>query len=111
MNTTKTINLEEYRTPNSKIFTGRDRGRDVRERSKIDELETQYEKIEIIIPDNIFSINPSFFEEFIIKVVQKLGKKVFFERFSFKSIGEYDCTESLDEAVDRVLRSKTALSH
>ena len=60
----KIINLEDYRTPKSKVFTGRDRGERVRLDSNIDLLADENEIIKIIIPDNLYSINPSFFEEF-----------------------------------------------
>jgi len=62
-----TINLEDFRAKDghkiSKVFTGIDRGLYVREQSKIDEIEQSYDEVKIIIPNNIYSINPSFFEE------------------------------------------------
>lgn len=107
------INLEDYRVKQgdkiSKVFTGRDRGVSVREKSKLDEIEKENNLIEIIIPDNIYSINPSFFEELFVNVVKKLGKDGFKEKFKFTSEGEYDYKKPLDEAIDRILRSKTAL--
>ena len=79
MNNDKIINLEDFRAKEgnriSKVFTGRDRGKYVREKSRIDELEKQYDEITIIIPDQIYSINPSFFEEFLVNVVKNLGKE------------------------------------
>lgn len=55
------INLENYRTPGSKVFTGRDRGEKVRKESGIDRLYKTNEKITVVIPEDIRSINPSFF--------------------------------------------------
>ena len=103
------IDLEKYRTPRAKIFTGRDRGEEVRIESGIDELETQNEKVEIIIPDNLYSINPSFFEELFIKVVRKLGEEKFYEKFHFTNRGKYNYSKPLREAIDRILRDKTAI--
>ena len=69
------INLEDFRVKRgnivSKVFTGRDRGVYVRENSHIDDIDSKYETIEIIIPENIKSINPSFFEELFRNVVTK----------------------------------------
>ena len=62
-----TINLEDFRTQGAKLFTGRDRGKIVRENSKIDEIENNFDEVNIIIPDNIYAINASFFEEFFYK--------------------------------------------
>ena len=76
-----TIDLELYRTPGSKVFTGRDRGIEVRTASKIDEVEKTLDKIDIIIPEDIRSINPSFLEEFLLNVVTKLKGNKFRENF------------------------------
>jgi hypothetical protein len=108
------INLEDYRVKGkdgsvSKVFTGRDRGEDVRKESNLDEIENKFDKIKIIIPDNVYSINPSFFEELFINVVQKLGKDKFLEKFDFIVEGKYNFEKPLAEALTRILRSKTAL--
>jgi hypothetical protein len=109
------INLENFRVKDpikqtiSKVFTGRDRGKKVRIESKLDEIENDNETVEIIIPDNIYSINPSFFEELFVNVVTKLGKDAFLAKFKFISLGNYDYNRPLNEAIERILRTKTAL--
>ena len=109
------INLENFRVKDqqkgtiSKVFTGRDRGKKVRIESNIDNLEKEFETVEIFIPENIYSINPSFFEELFVNVVTKLGKDRFLQKFKFTSLGEYNYEKPLNEAIDRILRSKTAL--
>lgn len=107
------INLEDYRVKDgnivSKVFTGRDRGKLVRERSNIDSIEASYDKVIIIIPNNVYSINPSFFEELFVNVVNKLGKEGFLAKFEFKSEGDYEYEDQLSEAIDRILHTKTAI--
>jgi len=108
------INLEDYRVIDkdgsiAKVFTGRDRGEDVRKASKIDKIEETYEEVEIIIPNNIYSINPSFFEELFVNVVIKLGKDKFREKFKFTSLGQYNYERPLSEAIMRILRKNTAI--
>lgn len=107
------INLEDFRVKKgnlkSKVFTGRDRGEIVRKRSNIDELEEKYDKIKIVIPKDIRSINPSFFEEMLKNVVKKLGRKGFLDKFTFQSEGEYNYHRPLNEAIDRILRPDTAI--
>jgi len=103
------ILLEKYRTKGAKIFTGRDRGEYVRDKSKIDEIEKNNEQITIVIPNNLYSINPSFFEELFVNVVTKLGKEIFYKKFIFKNDGKYNYEKPLREAVERILREKTAL--
>lgn len=108
-----TINLEDFRVKDgnriSKVFTGRDRGELVRNQSHIDDIEKKYDKVKIVIPDNIYSINPSFFEELFINVVTRLGKNEFLLKFEFITEGNYDYNKPLNEAIDRILRNKTAL--
>lgn len=103
------INLEDYRTEGSKVFTGRDRGRRVRIESKINEIEKNYEEVVLIVPDNIYSIIPSFFEELFLDVVLKLGKDNFHKKFNVISEGTYDPSRALNEAVERILRNNSAL--
>lgn len=109
------INLEDFRVRDtktgaiSKVFTGRDRGEFVREKSRVDKIESNYSSVTIIIPNNVYSINPSFFEELFVNVVKKLGKDDFLKKFTFISQGNYDYKKQLNEAIDRILRPKTAL--
>ena len=112
-NKSKTINLEKFRAKEgnriSKVFTGRDRGKYVREQSHIDDLEKQCDEITIVIPDQIYSINPSFFEEFLVNVVKKLGKEQFLAKFKFVSHGDYEYEMPLNQAIDRILKTQTAI--
>lgn len=104
-----TIDLEKFRTVGAKLFTGRDRGKIIRENSHIDEIEEKFDEVNIIIPDNIYAINPSFFEEFFTNVVNKLGREGFLKKFKFENHSDYNYEKSLNEAIDRLLRRKTAL--
>jgi hypothetical protein len=103
------INLADYLKEKnglkSKVFTGRDYAKEIRVISNLDFIENQFDNVEIIIPDNIYSINPSFFEELFKNVVIKLGKKEFLRKFDFKSVS-YDYQKSLNEAIYRIIREK-----
>ena len=110
-----TINLEQFRAVDkvrkikSKVFTGRDRGEMVRKASRIDELESQNDKVIIEIPADIYSINPSFFEELFLNVVLKLQMDAFVVKFSLRPLGEYDFQNEFMEAIDRILNDTTAI--
>lgn len=107
-----TIDLELYciRLGNkvSKVFTGRDRGEEVRKKSDIDRIYDKYKNIIIIIPKGTFSITPSFLEEFFVNIVQKYGVADFRKNIHIIDNG-YVITTQLDEAIDRILQRKTAL--
>lgn len=105
------INLEDYRTPGSKVFTGRDRGSDVRKKSKIDQLAEVNNEIIVEVPADIRSINPSFLEELLYNIVPKFGKEGFYKRVKFQTQGtRYNIAKDVEEAVDRILRKSNALS-
>lgn len=104
------INLQDFRTVGSKVFTGRDRGVEVREQSKIDDAAGQYDKIDIEIPEDIRSINPSFLEEFLVHVVSRLGETEFRNKFNFHNPGRYKIEDDLNEAIERILREENALA-
>lgn len=108
-NITQTIDLQSFRTKGSKVFTGRDRGQQDRKASKIDDLAKNFDKIELVIPEDIYSINPSYLEEFLVNVVQKLGKADFFKKFTIVNNGPYKIQKDLNEAIDRILREENAL--
>jgi len=109
--TTNTIDLELYRTEKSKVFTGRDRGIEVRELSRIDYFESISDKVIIIIPEEIRSINPSFLEELLVNVVTKLKAEGFFKKFVFDNKSpRYKIEIDLEEAIDRILRNENALT-
>lgn len=103
------IHLEDFRAKGAKVYTGRDRGKRARIDSKINEIEATNEKVFIIIPDNVYSIIPSFFEELFLDVVIKLGREIFIKKFEFKSLGEYQYEKPLNEAIERILRKRTAI--
>jgi hypothetical protein len=57
------------------------------------------------------SINPTFLEEQLFKIVKKLGKENIYSKVTFLSESKrYNISEDLEEAVDRILRSNNALS-
>jgi hypothetical protein len=108
MKTTK-IDLQKHLFQNALIFTGRDRGREVRKNSDINKIEIENDKIIIQIPHNIITISPSFLEEFFYDVVKKLGKDNFFAKFDFENPGEYKIEKNLQTAIKRILRTGNAL--
>lgn len=111
METKIVIDLEKYRTKGSKVFTGRERGQNIRFESNIDKLVEQYEIVEISIPENVMSVNPSFLEEFLYNVVKKFGNLEFYKKIKFISESKrYNIENDLNEAVERILRTSNALT-
>lgn len=106
------IDLEKYRTQlggvKSKVFTGRDRGEEVRKKSNIDNIFKENDTITIIIPENVYSITPSFLEQFFYNIVKQYGKEAFLQKIKWENNG-YNIDGPLDEAIDRIINDKTGL--
>lgn len=107
------IDFEDFRTvisgKPSKVFTGRDRGAEVRSKSKIDELLSRYDTVTLVIPNDIYSITPSFLEEFLKHAVEKYGRGIV-SKLLLSAANEYDLSEPMDEAIDRILSTSSALN-
>lgn len=107
-----TILLEKYCSriggKISKVFTGRDRGKEVREKSKIDELFDKYKELKVVIPKGTFSITPSFLEEYFVNIVTKYGLDKFRSNVQIENNG-YLIDVPLEEAINRILQRKTGI--
>ena len=69
---------------------------------KVNHLDSS-EKIKIIIPPYIKSINPSFLEEFIRPIYDKLGRWAFNNKVIIECQGKYNIGLDLDESIYRLL--------
>ena len=103
------IDLNEYLTPGAKVFIGRDRGDEVRNATRIDEIEPDFDQITIIIPKDVRSVNPSFLEEYFYNLIPKLGKEMFLKKIKFQNAERYQIETDLEDAIDRRLREHNAL--
>lgn len=110
-----TIDLEGYRVVDdvsklkSRVFAGRPRGKKVREESKIDEKIEKYDLVEILVPDDIRALNPSFIEEFLFNVVKKYGPIGYKSKVIFYSPSGFKFEAKLQEGVSRIMRRMSGL--
>lgn len=112
MKTNNIIDLENYRTQlnsvKSRVFTGRDRGEDVRIKSNVNKIFDENDVVLVKIPKDVYSITPSFLEQFFYDVVKKYGKDKFLQMITWETNG-YKIDGPLDEAIDRIINDKTGL--
>ena len=106
------IELNKYRTQtgsaNSRVFTGRERGAAVRVQSGIDNLFSETDPLKVVIPDDIFSITPSFLEGLFKNIVTKYGKETVLKNVVFT--GNYRVKNAFDEAVDRIVQKRSGFA-
>lgn len=76
------INLSQYRPKNSQSFSGRPQGEEVRLKLNLNDLdEKENEEVEIIIPSDTTSFNPSFFLGMLYDSIEKLGLENFRKKY------------------------------
>lgn len=79
------INLDNYRTPSSRIFATRPRGETCRKKAKLDELDQQEVAVTVKIPNDTFSINSSFFLGMFGLSIRHLGEEGFKQKYKFEA--------------------------
>lgn len=101
------INLHQYRTGTSKIFSGRDKGIDVRKEKNLDEMDKNDEQVVVSIPKDTWTINSSFFGGLFEKSVIDLGKEKFLEKYTFVfddgSVLSSELRQNIDEGIHDAL--------
>ena len=90
------IYLKDY-VEGKKVLAGRTNGENIRKK------ESENEKIEIIIPNDVFSFNSSYFLGMFGESVKKLGKEKFEEKYQFNTNNEsikMNIKDGIDEALN-----------
>lgn len=78
-----TIDLGKYNGP---VYTGRSRGEHIREFLALDRVDSEHGEVNVLIPDDTYTVTSSFFLGLFGPSVVKAGSKdAFFERFHFKA--------------------------
>ena len=77
------INLQPFKNSTSSVFTGRPQGEQAREKLNLSSIDNNEENVDIIIPADTTSFNPSFFLGLLFHSIQKLGIEKFKEKYNF----------------------------
>lgn len=67
------IKISPYRRSGAKVFTGRDNGIKARFEQDLSSIEQEHDIINILIPSDTWSINPSFFGGMFEESIKKYG--------------------------------------
>jgi hypothetical protein len=97
------VGLERFLTQGSKIFSGRDRGKEVRRALKLDEVDASKSTVVVHVPEDAFSVNSSFFLGLFTASIERLGESGFREKYRFTG-------KPIDRVVDEAIRVTTATS-
>ena len=86
----KTIDLERYIGNKDTALVGRNSGENLMNKLKqksiiLEEIESKFDSIKIVIPERIITMNKSFFLGAFETRVQKLGKDEFCKKYDFEA--------------------------
>lgn len=103
------IDLTEARTaPESRVYSGRDRGEAARRKFGLARLDASDEAVTVVIPPDTYSMNMSFFLGMFGDSIRKLGREGFLQKY------EFECKDvhraSIQDGVDRALKESTIWS-
>jgi hypothetical protein len=77
------IDLQKLTKNSVRSLSGHDRGTEARSFFRLDEFDVQALSVEVIAPDELDTITPSFVQGMFGESVRKLGKEVFFSKYKF----------------------------
>jgi hypothetical protein len=106
------IDLKDYKSSDTRIYSGRNRGNTVRRsiNLKIIEeaiLKSEDTKVIITIPKDTFSLNTSFFLGLFGDTVRALGEEKFRKCFEF--VTKPSILNNINEGIERALKEKSVL--
>lgn len=98
-----TIDLKQY-IQNKKVLSGRDNGVNLRKRLEIDKIENENDEIKIIIPQDVFALNSSYFLGWLGKSVRDLGKENFEKKYLFEcnEIVKLNIEDGINDALNNI---------
>lgn len=94
------VHFDDFRAPDGRVFSGRDRGRRARRKAELDKLDRAGRHVEVHIPDDVFSVTSSFFLAMFGPSIRYHGKIRFRELYSFTG---WDATRVLDLSIREAL--------
>ena len=88
------------------LFSGREKGRLNRVKYHLDAIDASDIQVDVVIPDDTYSITSSFFMGLFGKSIRELGdRNEFFQKYRFKMPDKF--RNKVEIYIDRALREKT----
>src|SRR5262245_4979689 len=103
---TARITLDDYRSRGGKVFAGRERGEKVRHAAQLSALDEQDVRVSVFVPDDVFSVNSSFFLGMFGESVRRLGEEGFRAHYRFEG---KDISDTVEDGIREALASVSPL--
>ena len=101
------INLSNHIKENSKVLSGRLEGKNVRTKMQLDTEDEASEVVNITFPDDVISLNSSFFLGLFGPSVRRLGREKFKEKYNF--VAPLFIKKSIEDGIERALKTSNSL--
>ena len=102
------VELDKHRTHKARVYSGRSKGEALRKQYDLDNFDfSGNNKIEVIVPSDVVSINESFFLGFFGSVVRRIGKDQFIDLCKF--VGNEVVLEDITIGIELALKESVAL--
>ena len=95
----KIVDLSPYKKDEERIFTNRDNGVRARKELRLEELEKEEGCIEVLLPNELWSINPSFFGGIFESSIKEF-KDTFWEKYVFLFVNRDKLTDELKDNIE-----------
>lgn len=95
------INLEQFYEKSAPVLSGREKGAEIRNRLSLDKIDKDHEPMEVIIPEELYSINSSFFLGLFGPSVKSFGEAGFKDKYIF--MGNDILKDDIDDGISRAL--------
>lgn len=90
------------------LYSGRDRGEEVRRRLNLDQIDCSETQVEVVIPESTYSVTSSFFLGLFGDSVRASGNiNAFYRKYTFKSPTRM--SDKFNDYAERALRDKKPL--
>lgn len=93
------IKLGQFKRSEEKIFTDRDKGIEAREKLELDRKEETEGIIEVLLPKDIWTINPSFFGGLFEQSIKKYHEE-FWDKYKFLYTDKSELSDSVKASID-----------
>jgi len=99
------IDIGKYGGP---VYIGREKGKAIRDKFGLDSVDSSETRVCVLIPDNTYSINSSYFLSLFGPSIRAAGSRdAFLDKYEFR--GPPSVWETIDSCISRALHEKTAL--
>ncbi|MCM3663463.1 hypothetical protein M3204_03555 [Mesobacillus subterraneus] len=102
-----TIKMENHRVKNSKVYSGREEGYELREKLNLEAIDKTKEPILFEFPVDTLSLTPSFFLGLFGASIRKLGAAEFRQVYHFR--GTDVINRSIENGIIRALKRSNPL--